>query len=614
MLLKYNIRNIQRERRLLDIDSAQVTNNPDYYTLFVTTKSQHRMNNGDIVLLNHEIKKFDLFADAVNYLGQPNCSCRIFYLTKTQYVTEQNVKGEEIDVEYEYGYYWKVNGIISKIADRNIHNAINKYSSFNDKFTIVKTDDEIYSFTLQLSKYKQIYIDYVEDGIDECWFHTKDYLPCLLDSGDTFNLRRVSYGYKFLRYAETYDNYPEVEVAPTTITEHMENDYIIFSGSVYSWEPEITNIVCTYIDEHIFTCAYDSGIVSKNDILEVEDKRFFDDYGNLYDGVRIFEFNEYINFTLPTSSICANELNDEDIMQNYFNEKKRETIPSIDDYEKRCFSPNYYENGILYPVNKLRFNVFLRDRSGDENWNTNDGKGWNQYKLESTDTEDNFVLTDTQTNGDLLYVLNFTDDDIYYRKKKVEKTFLRLSFYDSQDPLKQMLLFYSTIFLDSGELYTTYIRNKSKTADDTQQIVATKQADDNDDLTISFAVTDKYNRYKSSEGFYLYLFPDGIKDDEKRTIYMKAEFNHAGNGKTVPLIYPNSNGKSLTFKDKQFPTSLITEDGDLTELYRQLFIPVTVKYDAATNEYLYYFNLAKYNKETHEITIGLYEPKLNPLT
>ena len=70
MLLKYNIKNIQRERRLLDIDNIQVTSGLDYYTLFVTTKSQHRMNNGDIVLINHEIKKFDLFADAVNYLNQ----------------------------------------------------------------------------------------------------------------------------------------------------------------------------------------------------------------------------------------------------------------------------------------------------------------------------------------------------------------------------------------------------------------------------------------------------------------------------------------------------------------------------------------------------------------
>lgn len=614
MLLKYNIKNIQRERRLLDIDNIQVTNGLDYYTLFVTTKSQHRMNSGDIVLISHEIKKFDLFADAVNYLNQPNCVCKIFYLTKTQYVTKQNIKGEDIDVEYEYGYYWKVNGEISKIADSDIHNAINKYSSFNDKLSIIKTNDEVNTFTVQLRKYKQIYVDHVEDTIDKCWFHTKDYLPCLLDSGDTFTLRRVTYSYKFLRYAELYDNYPEIEVSPSTITEHLENDYIIFAGSVYSWTPEITNIVCTYVNEHVFTCAYDSGIVSEYDVLEVEDKRFFDSSNKLYDGVYISEFNEYINFTIPTSSICANELNDEDIMYNYFDEKKRETIPVIDDYEKRCFTPSYYENDLYYPIDKIRFNVFLRDRSGDENWNTNDGKGWNQYKLESTETEDKFVPYATQTKGDLLYVLNFTDDDIYYRKKKVEKTFLRLSFYDSQDPLKQMLLFYSTIFLDSGELYTKYIQNKSKATDKTQQIVATKHANSDDDLTISFSVTDKHNRYKSSEGFYLYLFPDGIKDGEKRTIYMKAEFNHAGNGKTVPLIYPNRNGKSLTFKDKNFPTSLITEDGDLSELYRQLFIPVTIKYDAETNDYIYYFNLAKYNKETHEITLGLYEPKLNPLT
>lgn len=614
MLLKYNIKNIQRERRLLDIDNIQVTSGLDYYTLFVTTKSQHRMNNGDIVLMNHEIKKFDLFADAVNYLNQPNCVCKIFYLTKTQYVTKQNIKGEDIDVEYEYGYYWKVNGEISKIADSDIHNAINKYSSFDDKLPIIKTNDELNTFTVQFRKYKQIYVDYVEDTVDKCWFHTKNYLPCLLDSGDTFTLRRVTYSYKFLRYAEVYDNYPEIEVSPSTIIEHLGNDYIIFAGSVYSWTPEITNIVCTYVNEHVFTCAYDSGIVSKNDVLEVEDRRFFDSSDKIYNGVCISEFNEYINFTIPTSSTCANELNDEDIMHNYFDEKKRETIPVIDDYEKRCFTPSYYENGLYYPINKIRFNVFLRDRSRDENWNTNDGKGWNQYKLESTDTEDKFVLSDIQTNGDLLYVLNFTDDDIYYRKKKVEKTFLRLSFYDSQDPLKQMLLFYSTIFLDSGELYTTYIRNKSKGTNGDKQIVSTKYDNDDDDLTISFAVTDKHNRYKSSEGFYLYLFPDGIKDGEKRTIYMKAELNNAGNGKTVPLIYPNSNGKSLSFKDKGFPTSLITEDGDLTELYRQLFTPVTVKYDTETNDYIYYFNLAKYNKETHEITLGLYEPKLNPLT
>ena len=89
----------------------------------------------------------------------------------------------------------------------------------------------------------------------------------------------------------------------------------------------------------------------------------------------------------------------------------------------------------------------------------------------------------------------------------MKKLFLRLSFYDSQDPLKQMLFFYSTIFLDSGELYTTYIRNKSKVTDETQQIVTTKQANDDDDLTISFSVTDKHNRYKSSEGFLSLSIP-----------------------------------------------------------------------------------------------------------
>ena len=48
-------------------------------------------------------------------------------------------------------------------------------------------------------------------------------------------------------------------------------------------------------------------------------------------------------------------------------------------------------------------------------------------------------------------------------------------------------------------------------------------------LTIAFNAMDRFNHDKSSEGFYLYLFPDGIKNGEERTIYLKAELNNASN-------------------------------------------------------------------------------------
>ena len=38
--------------------------------------------------------------------------------------------------------------------------------------------------------------------------------------------------------------------------------------------------------------------------------------------------------------------------------------------------------------------------------------------------------------------LGFTDEDVYYQKKKISKSFIRLSFYNNKNPLDQMLLFY----------------------------------------------------------------------------------------------------------------------------------------------------------------------------
>jgi hypothetical protein len=95
---------------------------------------------------------------------------------------------------------------------------------------------------------------------------------------------------------------------------------------------------------------------------------------------------------------------------------------------------------------------------------------------------------------------------------------------------------------------------------------------------------------------------------------MKVEFNHAGYGKTIPLILPNKNNKCLTFLDNNFPKSLVDVGNvDLSEFYRQLYIPITIKYNSDTNEFIYYFNnVNKY--ENNEIILNLFEPKINPLT
>jgi hypothetical protein len=315
---------------------------------------------------------------------------------------------------------------------------------------------------------------------------------------------------------------------------------------------------------------------------------------------------------LPISHISNIDLNHEYIQKKYFDERKQELITSINDYEKKCFAPYYNNAGkALTPVSKINFNLFLRDRSDSDEWNTNDAKGWNQHTM---DDNGQFSTPSNITNGDLLNYLGFTDEDVYYRRKKIEKTFIRLSFYNSNNPFTQMLLFYSTIFLDTGELYTKYIHNLNNTTRKPDAPIVKQDIFEDNNLTLSFSVTDRYNRNKSSEGFYLYLFPDGLQEGEERTLYLKIEFNHAGNGKTIPLMYPCSGSTPLTFNSELFPHSLLNEDGDLTELYKHMFIPVTIKYDSDRNEYIYYFNVAKYDSTNQEITIGLYEPKINPLT
>ena len=106
------------------------------------------------------------------------------------------------------------------------------------------------------------------------------------------------------------------------------------------------------------------------------------------------------------------------------------------------------------------------------------------------------------------------------------------------------------------------------------------------------------NAMASSEGFNLYLFGDDAeKTDEGkpyRTIYMKVEFNHAGNGKTIPMImWPKD--ASGNFRD-------VTNDTFLNDLY----IPVQIGY--INDEFVY--SLPTVDNEDGNLRLILFEPKL----
>ena len=128
-------------------------------------------------------------------------------------------------------------------------------------------------------------------------------------------------------------------------------------------------------------------------------------------------------------------------------------------------------------------------------------------------------------------------------------------YFDSPNPANQNMIGYSTIFLDSGDLFAKYIRyieedgyiavGADKKTYGQYDPKPNKQGirvdrdifDENKRLSTQFVVKSKNTSKASSEGFYIYIW----KDNEMavpQDLYMKVEFNHAGYGRTVPFMMP----------------------------------------------------------------------------
>lgn len=221
----------------------------------------------------------------------------------------------------------------------------------------------------------------------------------------------------------------------------------------------------------------------------------------------------------------------------------------------------------------------------------------------------------TEYQSDLLSFLGFSNDDVKYQKSKLKKTFLRISFYDSDNIGNQNLLHTSTIFLDSGGLFAKYIKNinteeeykegsniydkyeyanmsieeqkncipngepmavigSSFVEDDTttsydkngarvnrepmrKNAVTTDDLGDDIDelerlrLSSQFIVTDKFSSQHSSEGFYFYTYKTNDNGVYPSEIYMRVDFNHAGYGRTIPFMMPYVTENEAT-KDNRY--------------------------------------------------------------
>ena len=324
--------------------------------------------------------------------------------------------------------------------------------------------------------------------------------------------------------------------------------------------------------------------------------RFFYETGVLDEGVSVctlFDNVEIIKrmgyYELKTSIYCNDEINllKENTIRDVFTEEiKNKIIPPFVDMEKMMYEPCISSFGDI-AAEEIVFHFNFREREEDKAWSVKPDGWWNNYTFGHYDGS---LSSDTMNN------MGFNDDDLHYQTMRLKKSFIRLSFYDTDNPLTQQLLYYSTIFLDSGELFGKYI------------IEATKKQNDEPVCSVvpcSFSVKSRHNTEKSSEGFYLYLFPSETPlNAAPRDIYMKVEFNHAGYGRTIQMLKPNIDVASER-----------VHGVELDEYYKYQFIKLAAKRLPGDElNYIYYVNEdsdgIKIDYNNKKINFYLFEAKV----
>lgn len=335
-----------------------------------------------------------------------------------------------------------------------------------------------------------------------------------------------------------------------------------------------------------------------------------DDIYNVFEYLKINGDNGYINLPITFTSARGNNMLQSDTIKKDFCEKEKEkAINKIVDLEKDVYAPKILldkkyvgSSSKFQSVHTINVSLHFRTRNL-ENWKVNEG--YNDISVSGT--ADNWFITDyepyktmitatTTTDkqrdtmmrtSDLLGFLNFDNNDVFYQKSRIAKSFLRFTFYDSCDPQTQSLLATSSVFLNEHDLYKKFIDNSRKGVHDylqfaltmdetliankirvtTERMATSKEYDDTNPpkdiikinrpegeppvdtdryislkedarLSSRFVIDNKYSTDTSSEGFYIYIFREYAEKLHPKRIYMKIEFNHAGIGKTIPFIVP----------------------------------------------------------------------------
>ena len=527
-----------------------------------------------------------------------------------------------------------------------------KYSNINPLLTgeidinEIKADVVIYttSEVTFCAKQNDVY-DYNGSGYTVNGYDYKSY-NYIVVNGQELLIHEDMTDVGVVKYIITEDN----ETYPLRIISNLGNGTYVCELFYKS-----NNIQSTAIMKDIVDNIGQYQLRSYNDTFRVGEFIEYDanESEDLKPEIKLYQDHSYLNIPLILDNDIATNLNQYDLIkENFVNSVIDQKINRIIDIEHQTFYPARLISGTdgvedrFELCDKLIFDLHFRTRNL-EDWsiiedvyqnvnlddynNTNEGD--DKTNLNTNPLYCNWNIVDHYTNewnklgeneelkyyqpSDLLYFLNFDDNDVFYQKDKIGKSFLRLLFYDSIDPMTQSLLASSTIFMDEAALFgkycnsdknktlrpfdvdanhSAYINNVMGVKNEPCKSVSDCTASFNEKLRLSsrMVVSNKYETSTSSEGFYLYIFKDLLNDGlnglHERTIYMKVQFNHAGVGKTIEMMFP------FIVEEDGYPNVTIAKVNDEfkkgyelgNELYQHLYMPIKIRYDKENGKFVYY--------------------------
>lgn len=366
-----------------------------------------------------------------------------------------------------------------------------------------------------------------------------------------------------------------------------------------------------------------------------------------------------VSLNVPISLKERVDLHREGNVQEYFVKHEYDkAVNTSTEMEKFVYTPvvvKSYNNNtpVFVDCMKINFNLHFREHSGKD-WTVADSDTWNFVKYgDNSNWSDNKYYSylpagnrnsvsnvwDRSCQADLLGYVGFETNDVKYQKNKLKKSFIRLSFYDSDVQGSQNLLAYSTVFVDCNKLYSKFISrmnfncyydgngdvvkgvkvDREVSLDDLKSLLNTSTLvkDEIEDYRLSSQLTvkNKFTSDNSSEGFYLYMW-ENVEDRTIPTdVYMKVEFNHAGYGRNIPMMAPYKDGNERGFKTNidiiNDWSSPETQYG-IKKYMRYSYIHLKAKYDTNTKRHIYYLDPETYGAgvDGNTININLYEARI----